>query len=89
MPRDIRATYGENVRVCMAGVMRNIFAYGLAPNKIGVLREISTDIDLLKHYLEQAAQLSPLKFKYETRVVLAVELGRLTGGLLRSAKAQS
>lgn len=89
MPRDIRTTYGESVRTCMASVMRGIFAYGQAANKLDVLREISTDIDLLKHYLEQAAQLSQLKFKYETRVVLAVELGRLTGGLLRAAKAQS
>lgn len=89
MPRDIRTTYGESVRACMASVMRGIFAYGQAVNKLAALREISTDIDLLKHYLEQAAQLSQLKFKYETRVVLAVELGRLTGGLLRVAKAQS
>lgn len=88
MPRDIRTTYGESVRVCMASVMRGIFAYGQSANKLPVLREISTDIDLLKHYLEQAAQLSQLKFKHETRVVLAVELGRLAGGLLRAAKAQ-
>jgi hypothetical protein len=88
MPRDIRVTYGESVRVCMANIMRGIFAYGLTPEKPAVLREISADVDLLKHYLEQAARVKHLKFS-ESRVVLAVELGRLTGGLLRSAKAAS
>lgn len=88
MPRDIRVTYGESVRVCMASIMRGIFAYGMTPEKAAVLREISADVDLLKHYLEQAARVKQLKFS-ESRVVLAVELGRLTGGLLRSAKAAS
>lgn len=88
MQRDIRATYGENLRVCMARVMHGVFAYGQTIDKRKVLCNISTDIDLLKHYLEQAARLRQLKFSV-SGAALAVELGRLTGGLLRAAKATS
>lgn len=86
MPRDIRVTYGENVRVCMARIMHGIFAYGLELNKSVLLGKISADVDLLKHYLAQAPRLSKLKFAFEHRVGLAVELGRLLGGVIRSAK---
>lgn len=86
MPRDIRVTYGENVRVCMARIMHGIFAYGLEINKSLLLGKISADVDLLKHYLAQAPRLSKLKFAFEHRVGLAVELGRLLGGVIRSAK---
>lgn len=88
MPRDIRATYGENLRMCMARVMRGIFAYGQTIDKSKVLRDISTEVDLLKHYLEQAARLRQFKFS-ASGASLAVELGRLTGGLQRAAKVAS
>lgn len=88
MPRDVRVTYGESLRTCMARLMRHIFSYGLAADKSTVLRDISAEIDLLKHYLEQAARLKQLKFS-ASGAALAVELGRLAGGLLRSAKAAS
>lgn len=84
MPRDIRATWGENVRVCMTHIMRGIFAYGLASNKQALLNQISADLDLLKHYLGQAPRLSKLKFSFEHRASLAVELGRLLGGVIRA-----
>ena len=86
MPRDIRVTWGENVRVCMARIMHGIFAYGLEANKIGLLVRVSADVDLLKHYLSQAPRLSQLKFAFEHRVSLAVELGRLLGGVMRAVK---
>ncbi|MGN6094499.1 MAG: hypothetical protein ACTHOL_19280 [Luteibacter jiangsuensis] len=85
MPRDLRATYGENMRACMARVMRNVYAYGTAERKPVVLHDISTDVDLLKHYLAQAPRLSRKTFAFEHRVGLAVELGRLVGGLIRSS----
>lgn len=89
MPRDLRTTYGENVRACMSRIMAGIFAYGIAENKPVVLRMISADVDLLKHYLTQAPRLSKLKMAFEHRVCLAVELGRLVGGLIRrDAKVQ-
>lgn len=88
MPRDLRVTYGENVRVCMARIMHAIFAYGMQDNKAKLLKSISADVDLLKHYLTQAPRLSNLKFAFEHRVGLAVELGRLVGGLIRSVGAQ-
>lgn len=88
MPRDIRVTYGENLRACMARIMRSIFAYGMEDNKPQLLKSISADVDLLKHYLAQAPRLSHLKFAFEHRVGLAVELGRLLGGLIRSVSVQ-
>lgn len=88
MPRDIRVTFGENVRACMARIMHGVFAYGLSDIKLTLLHTISADVDLLKHYLAQAQRLSKLKFAFEHRACLAVELGRLVGGLIRSAKAQ-
>ncbi len=84
MPRDIRATWGENVRVCMANVMRGIFAYGLATDKLALLNQISADVDLLKHYLGQVPRLSKFKFAFEHRASLAVELGKLLGGVIRA-----
>ncbi len=88
MPRDLRTTYGENLRDCMARILRGVFAYGLEGNKAALLNEISADIDLLKHYLAQAPRLSQLKLACEHRASLAVELGKLVGGLIRSVSVQ-
>lgn len=86
--RDVRATWGENVRQCMARLMRNIYLFGQEDNKLQLLKQISADIDLLKHYLIQDQQLSQIKISFEHRAGLAVELGRLVGGLIRSHGAQ-
>lgn len=83
MSRDLRGVYGENLRACMARVMPNVFAYGTAPDKASVLRQLSADIDLLKHYMAQAPGLKKLKFAFDHRAGLAVELGRLVGGLIK------
>lgn len=88
MQRDLRQTYGENVRVCMARVTRSAFAYGYATDKIALLHGMSADVDMLKHYLAQALQLKHLKFSIEHRVGLAAELGKLIGGLLKSNEAK-
>lgn len=84
MPRDLRVTWGENVRECMARILRGVCMYGLDDNKIRILKSISTDIDLIKYYLGQAPKLTQLKIAFEHRVGLAVELGRLVGGLIRA-----
>lgn len=92
MPRDLRVTYGENLRSCMARLMLGVFGFGLNGNKPAALAGISAEIDLLKHYLAQAPRLSHrkrLKFAFEHRVGLAVELGRLVGGLIKSGKVAS
>ncbi len=88
MPRDLRATYGENLRICSGRILRGVMAYGLEDNKPQLLKSISADVDLLKHYLTQAPRLSGLKFSFEHRTGLAVELGRLVGGLIRSNQVQ-
>lgn len=88
MPRDLRATYGENLRVCSSRIVRGVFAYGTSANKSAVLHEISTDVDVLKFHLTQAQQLKNLKFSFEHRAGLAVELGRIVGGLTRSKQVQ-
>lgn len=88
MPRDIRSTYGESLHTCMTRILRATFAYGLEENKVALLRSISADIDLIKHYLTQAPRLNGFKLNFEARAGLAVELGRLVGGLLRTAKVQ-
>lgn len=88
MSRDLRSTYGENLRTCMVRILRAVMAYGLEENKPALLREISADIDLLKHYLTQAQRLSQLKLAFEHRVALAVELGRLVGGLIKAQQVQ-
>ncbi|MFA6310627.1 MAG: hypothetical protein WCV99_13405 [Sterolibacterium sp.] len=86
MPREWRTTYGEVLRQCLARIVRGVMAYGLEENKPALLREISTDIDCLKHYLAQAPQLNRIKLAFEHRAGLAVELGRLVGGLIRSQR---
>lgn len=40
MPRDLRSTYGENLRSCMARIMRAVFAFGLEENKPALLRSL-------------------------------------------------
>ncbi len=89
MPRELRATYGENLRTCMASIIRNVMAYGLEENKPALLRALSADTDCLKHYIAQAPQLSRLKLAFEHRAGLAVELGRLVGGLIRTQREGS
>lgn len=88
MPRDIRQTYGESLRTCMAHILRQVFSFGLEENKPALLRSLSADIDQLKHYLAQAPRLSQLKFAFEHRAGLAVELGRLVGGLIKANQGQ-
>lgn len=89
LPRDLRVTWGENVRKTMQSIMRNTYLYGQADNKAKLLKLMSADIDLLKHYLCQAPTLSRLKIAFGHRVGLVVELGQLLGGLIRTQKAAS
>lgn len=89
MTRDYRVVYGENLRATMARIMRCIFAYGLEDNKVSLLKSISADVDLIKHYLAQGQQLRNLKIAFEHRAALAVDLGRLTGGLLRAERERA
>lgn len=88
LPRDLRTTYGENLRTCIGRIMRGVMSYGLEDNKPQLLKSLSADIDLLKHYLAQAQRLGILALNFEHRAGLAVELGRLVGGLIRSHGAQ-
>jgi hypothetical protein len=87
MPRDLRSTYGDTLRACSTRILRGVMAYGLEENKPALLRDLSADVDCLKHYLTQASSLSGLKFNIEDRVHSAVELGRLVGGLIRSHRS--
>lgn len=89
MPRDVRSTFGENVRSCMARIVRAVMAYGLEENKRALLNNLSADVDALKHYLAQVPRLKRFEFAFEHRVTSAVELGRLVGGLLRAQQVQS
>lgn len=88
MPRDVRTTFGENLRAGMARITRAVMAYGLSEKKPALLREISTDIDLIKHYITQAQKLSLCRLPFEQRAASAVELGRLAGGLIKSQQVQ-
>ncbi|MFT3758469.1 hypothetical protein [Thauera sp.] len=89
LPRDLRNTYGENLRTVMARIMLAVFAFGLEDNKPALLRALSADVDLLKHHIAQAPRLSQVRIAFEHRAGLAVELGRLVGGLLRAYEARS
>lgn len=89
LPRDVRSTWGENVRECMSRLMRYVFMYGQEEDKTKALMSISADVDLIKHYLTQAPrlpQLAQAKISFEHRVGVAVELGRLVGGLIKSQR---
>lgn len=88
MPRNLRATWGENVRSCMASIMSAVYQYGVHDDKTRLLKRLSADVDLLKHYLSQVPRLSQLKISFENRAGLAVELGKLVGGLLRAPRTQ-
>jgi hypothetical protein len=86
LPRDIRITWGENVRETSQRIMRNTYLYGNEDNKPQLLKQLSADIDLLRHYICQAKALNRFKFAFEHRVGLVVELGRILGGLQRAQK---
>lgn len=84
MPRDIRTTFGELLLTCSDRIVQGVMAYGHDDNKAARLRAISADVDLLKFRLTQAQKLKPVRIAVESRVSLAVELGRLLGGVMRS-----
>lgn len=86
LPREWRSTWGESVRGCVARIVRAVMAYGLEENKPALLRGLSADVDCLKHYITQAQQLKRFKFAFTARAALAVELGRIVGGLLRAQR---
>lgn len=87
MPRDLRTTYGESLRVCSGRILRGVMAYGLEENKPALLRTLSADVDCLKHHIAQAQRLNGLKLNVEHRARSAVELGRIVGGLIRSHRS--
>ena len=88
MPHNHRAVFGENLRTCMARILRAVMAFGLEENKPALLRSISADVDCLKHYIAQAPRLNGLEYAFEHRASLAVELGRLVGGLIRAQRVE-
>jgi len=79
LPRDIRVTWGENIRQTMQRIMRNTFLYGNEDNKPQLLKQLSADVDLIRHYICQAQALNLFKIGFEHRVGLVVELGRILG----------
>lgn len=87
MPRDLRCCYGENVRQTMHRIVRGSMAYGLSGDKKSLLRELSGDIDQLKHYIAQSQKLDRLNVNFDHRAGLSVEIGRLVGGLIRKGDA--
>lgn len=89
LPRDIRVTWGENVRQSMHRIMRSTYLYGNEDNKPQLLKQISADVDLIRHYICQAQALNLFKISFEHRVGLVVELGRILGGLQRAQRTTS
>ena len=89
LPRDIRVTWGENVRQTMQRIMRSTYLYGNEDNKPQLLKQISADVDLIRHYICQAQALNLFKISFEHRVGLVVELGRILGGLQRAQRTTS
>lgn len=87
LPRDLRCCFGENLRQTMHRISRATMAYGLSTRKPTVLRNLSADVDLLKHYLSQSQKLGQLKKSFKHRAAQAVEIGRLVGGLIRKQEA--
>lgn len=88
LPRYMRAIWGESVRECMASIMLGVMAYGMEDNKPQLLQKLSANVDLLKHYLVQAPKLNKLDIAFEHRAGLAVELGKLVGGLIKSTQVR-
>lgn len=89
LPRDMRVTWGENVRQTTQRIMRNTYLYGNEDNKPQLLKKLSADVDLLKHYITQAQRLNRFKIAFEHRVGLAVELGSILGGMIRAQRVPS
>ncbi|MFC3336931.1 four helix bundle protein [Paracandidimonas soli] len=87
MPRDVRAVYGENLRACLARIIRNVFAYGKARNKYTLLLDISADVDVIKYHLTQASKINNLQISFESAVTLSVGLGQVVGGLINAQEA--
>lgn len=84
MPRELRTTFGENLRSSAEKLMRCIYQFGMSANKGAVLAVMSAEIDLIKFYIMQAPQLKALKkFPFDARAGLAAELGRLVGGMIK------
>ncbi len=89
LPRDLRVTWGENIRQTMQRIMRNTYLYGNEDNKPQLLKQLSADVDLIRHYLCQAQALNLFNVAFEHRVGLVVELGRILGGLQRAQRITS
>lgn len=87
MPRDLRSYFGENIRQVMFCIVNGAMAYGLADNRVALLRSLSAHIDQLKHYLVQSQKIGQFKGKFDHRAGLAVEIGRLVGGLIQKGAA--
>jgi hypothetical protein len=83
MPKDFRSSIGQNIHDAISRILRNVFLYSRSKNRGDLLSMLSGEIDLIKHLLTEAFRLKLFhEEKFNSRAGLAVELGKITGGLL-------
>jgi len=84
LPRNHRHIVGQEMRECISRVMRSVFLYSHTDTKLRLLTSLSADIDQLKYLLQESRSMDLIDAdKFSSRATLVVELGSITGGLIR------
>lgn len=83
MPKDYRSSIGKDIHDTISAILRNVFLYSRTKSRGDLLSLLSGEVDLIKHLLTEAFRLKLFhEEKFNFRAGLAVELGKITGGLL-------
>lgn len=83
MPKDYRSSIGKDIHDTISAILHNVFLYSRTKSRGDLLSLLSGEVDLIKHLLTEAFRLKLFhEEKFNFRAGLAVELGKITGGLL-------
>lgn len=84
-PREYKYDLGEKIKLITLEIMDQIIIANSAQDKIPYLKKISQDVDRLRIYIRLCYSLSIIgSAKYETLARFVDEIGKMTGGWLKS-----
>lgn len=88
-PTNHRYFIGRDIADCLGRIVRGIYSYAVSENRVLILRQLSTEADLMKMFIQAVfqSQLIDAK-KFSMRSAILIELGSLVGGLLAKNKHQ-
>lgn len=82
-PTSHRYFVGRDIADCLGRIVRAIYAYAVSENRGLLLKQLSTEADLMKMLIQSIYDIHLIDpDKFSKRIAYVIELGNLVGGLL-------